>query len=188
MIRSPKERNIRKWEKAECVLPFTRANSDPTVMASRLKQEVKMAMKARQEMLSQGIDYRPRDVHDLSKWVIYLKFLDKNSPYFGQTYEVDVLVPPEYPFKHPQCRFVSHIFHPNIDANTGKICLNIINDNNTEWTTAQNIQSIAIGLQSLVYGPNCDSPLNLDAGCIFRYNDHRCYKSMVDYFYTLNRK
>lgn len=146
MIRSPKERNIRKWERVQRVLPCKHVIGVPTIMATRLKQEVKMAMKARQEMLSQGIDYRPRDVHDLSKWVIYLKFLDKNSPYFGQTYEVDVLVPPDYPFKHPQCRFVSHIFHPNIDANTGKICLNIINDNNTEWTTAQNIQSIALGL------------------------------------------
>lgn len=36
------------------------------------------------------MDYHPRKLDDLYKWVIYLKFLDQYSPYYGQTYEVDV--------------------------------------------------------------------------------------------------
>ncbi|CAL6081496.1 Ubiquitin-conjugating_enzyme E2 [Hexamita inflata] len=152
-------------------------------MAARLKNEVKQAVQSRDQMLALGIDYHPRSMQNLFEWVIYLKFQDKESPYFNQTHEIDVRIPVEYPFKHPTCKFNSKIFHPNIEADSGKICLNIINEGNTEWTSANTIQMLALGLQSLVYGPNCDSPLNLDAGSIFRNGDSRAFKSLVNYYY-----
>lgn len=93
-------------------------------------------------------------------------------------------LPPEYPFRPPRCRFVSRIFHPNVRADTGQICLNIINEDENEWTPANTLIQVAYGIQSLVNCPNTDSPLNLDAGNILRQGDLRCYGNMVRYFYV----
>lgn len=93
-----------------------------------------------------GIKYGPRDPGNLFKWDVHLTFKDPNSPYFGQKYDIEVKIPKNYPFEHPVAHFISRTFHPNIDANTGKICLNLINDENCEWTAANTIYELAIGL------------------------------------------
>ena len=112
-----------------------------------------------------------------------LDFVEKDSIYYQQKYKITMKIPEDYPFKPPKCVFVQRIFHPNIKADTGEICLNIINEAENDWTPANTLVQVAFGLQSLVNCPNCDSPLNLDAGGIFRRGDLRCYKSLVNYFY-----
>ena len=36
----------------------------------------------------------------------------------GGTYEVDIEVPNEYPFKPPKMRFITKVYHPNISSQT----------------------------------------------------------------------
>lgn len=143
-------------------------------------------MREKALLQKEGLIIQPVDPKDLHKWEIFISFPDKDSLYYGHTYRVEVNIPANYPLQHPKCVFTSHIFHPNINADNGKICLNIINDESNEWSAVMGLTSIAYGLQSLINGPNLDSPLNLDAGSIFRHQDMRAAKSMINYYYTLN--
>ena len=111
-----------------------------------------------------------------------LSFPFKDSDYFGHKYIIYVEIPPDYPMNPPRCKFITNIFHPNINARTGEICLNILKSD--EWSISYSLYSIAISLIGLINTPNCDSPLNLDAGNLYRNGDKKAYRSLLNYFYN----
>jgi ubiquitin-conjugating enzyme (huntingtin interacting protein 2) len=40
------------------------------------------------------------------------------TPYEGGTYDVDIQIPNEYPFKPPVMRFMTKLWHPNVSSQT----------------------------------------------------------------------
>ena len=38
------------------------------------------------------------------------------SPYAGGSFKLEILVPDRYPFEPPKIRFITPIYHPNIDS------------------------------------------------------------------------
>lgn len=45
------------------------------------------------------------------------------SPIFNQaSFQVELKLPPEYPFRAPEARFITPIYHPNVNEE-GKICI-----------------------------------------------------------------
>ena len=45
------------------------------------------------------------------------------TPYEGGVFEIDIVIPDQYPFEPPRMKFISKIWHPNISSQTGAICL-----------------------------------------------------------------
>lgn len=41
-----------------------------------------------------------------------------DTPYAGATFEVDITIPDTYPFKPPQMKFRTKIWHPNVSSQT----------------------------------------------------------------------
>jgi hypothetical protein len=41
-----------------------------------------------------------------------------DTPYEGGTYNVDIRIPPEYPFRPPVMKFETKIWHPNVSSQT----------------------------------------------------------------------
>jgi len=68
---------------------------------------------------------------------------------------VDIIIPPDYPFKPPKMKFDTKIWHPNVSSQTGAICLDILKN---EWTPALTIRTALISLQALLCSPEPDDP------------------------------
>ncbi|KAH3688287.1 hypothetical protein WICPIJ_000758 [Wickerhamomyces pijperi] len=78
-----------------------------------------------------------------------------DTPYANGRFQVDIHIPNEYPFKPPQMKFDTKVYHPNISSVTGAICLDILKD---AWTPILTLKSSLISLQSLLQSPEPSDP------------------------------
>lgn len=89
------------------------------------------------------------------------------TPYEGGRFKVDIKIPNEYPFKPPQMKFITKVYHPNISSVTGAICLDILKD---AWTPIMTLKSSLISLQLLLQSPEPSNPQDAEVAKHFMTN------------------
>ncbi|RCI08600.1 hypothetical protein L249_4732 [Ophiocordyceps polyrhachis-furcata BCC 54312] len=104
------------------------------------------------------------------------------SPYEGSTlrgiFKLELFLPDDYPMTPPKIRFLTKIFHPNVDK-LGRICLDVLKSKalppafrfymltslsypSDNWSPALQIRTILLSIQALLGAPNPDDPLAAD--------------------------
>jgi ubiquitin-conjugating enzyme E2 D len=99
------------------------------------------------------------------------------SPYDGGIFYVVFVIPRSYPIKPPQCKFITKVYHPNIDPQ-GKICLDILNDH---WSPSMTLAGTLISLVSLLDDPGIDEPLVPEIAELF-IRDRQLYEENARYY------
>lgn len=120
---------------------------------SRVKRIAKELEECRQDTQS-GVSLKLDNENDLTHLTGYFKG-PPGTPYEKGVFQVDIKIPNEYPFKPPQMKFTTKIYHPNISSVTGAICLDILKD---AWTPILTLKSSLISLQSLLQSPEPNDP------------------------------
>merc|ERR1711990_641713 len=90
-----------------------------------------------------------------------------DSPYQGGVFKLELFLPAEYPMVPPKVRFLTKIYHPNIDK-LGRICLDILKD---KWSPALQIRTVLLSIQALLSAPNPDDPLANDVADHWKSNE-----------------
>jgi len=91
----------------------------------------------------------------------------QSSPYEGGNFKLELFLPEEYPMSAPKVRFMTKIYHPNIDK-LGRICLDILKD---KWSPALQIRTVLLSIQALLSAPNPDDPLANDVAEMWKTNE-----------------
>ena len=92
-----------------------------------------------------------------------------DSPYDGGVYTLNIHFPADYPFKPPKIRFITRIYHPNINK-SGGICLDILKE---EWSPALTTSKVLLSICSLLVDPNPDDPLEPEIAQLYKKNRDR---------------
>ncbi|KAG5238379.1 hypothetical protein OIU78_008080 [Salix suchowensis] len=101
----------------------------------------------------------------------------KDTVFEGTEYRLSLSFPNDYPFKPPKVKFETSCFHPNFDV-YGNICLDILQD---KWSSAYDVRTILLSIQSLLGEPNISSPLNTQAAQLWSNQEE--YRKMVEKLY-----
>jgi len=123
----------------------------------------------------QDIILFPTDSTTLTTWTAYLTG-PPNTVYDSFRFELRIEIPPQYPHQAPKVAFLTPIFHPNIDFNTGEICLDTLKEN---WTPTWTLEGTLRAIHLLLSQPEHSIPLNIDAEIVLRRGDDRGYWSMA---------
>lgn len=99
---------------------------------------------------------------DIFKWECILKG-SENTAYENGVFKISVNFTEKYPFKPPKVKFITRIYHPNINQ-YGSICLDILNKN---WSPVLTISKILLSISSLLDDPNPDDPLDIKAAELY---------------------
>lgn len=89
-------------------------------------------------------------------------------------FQLELFLPEDYPMGPPKVRFLTRIYHPNIDK-LGRICLDILKGclppclhagslsrSADKWSPALQIRTVLLSIQALMGAPNPDDPLAND--------------------------
>ncbi|TFL02358.1 ubiquitin-conjugating enzyme/RWD-like protein [Pterulicium gracile] len=79
----------------------------------------------------------------------------EGTPYEGGHFEVDIVIPEQYPFSPVKMKFMTKVYHPNVSSASGAICLDILKD---AWSPVLTLKSTLISLQSLLCSPEPNDP------------------------------
>ena len=85
-------------------------------------------------------------------------FIIGTNMYEGGVFIFDLIVPREYPFKPPEVRTKTKIWHPNFFND--RVCVGILGK---DWAPANNLVDVVESLRFLLSNPNPDDPLHSSA-------------------------
>jgi ubiquitin-conjugating enzyme E2 D/E len=90
----------------------------------------------------------------------------EGSPYSGGIFRLDIHFPTDYPFRPPKIKFLTKVYHPNINSQ-GFICMDILKD---AWSPALTISRVLLSICSLLNEPNPDDPLVPEIAYLYKTN------------------
>lgn len=109
-------------------------------------------------------------------WEIII-FGPKSTPFESGMFKAQMIFPKNYPDEPPTFKFISKIWHPNIDKE-GNVCISILhkpgNDDfgyeeiNERWMPVRSAESVIMSIICLLSSPNVESSANSDAGIQYR--------------------
>lgn len=123
---------------------------------------------------------------DLFTWEVIL-IGPKDTELEGGLYRAEMCFTDKYPEEPPKFRFLTKMWHPNIDEE-GFVCISILHppgndvygyeEFNERWLPVRTPESIILSILSLLSEPNPESPANLEAAHHFLHNKQEYLKKV----------
>lgn len=90
-------------------------------------------------------------------------FINPKTEKYQKDYEIVFTILQNYPISPPKVKFISKVFHPNVNYD-GEMCLRSI----TNWSSmTSSLEKVVYEIISLLKCPNFDSVMNKDAEDVY---------------------
>lgn len=114
---------------------------------------------------------------DIRVWVVVMQG-PSDSPYSEGYFKLRFVFPENYPFKPPEVKFLTTMYHPNIKQDTGEICLDVFS---SSWTPTQKVSEILEKIASILKSPSSTSPLEPEIANLLQNNTKEFEKNAKEY-------
>ncbi len=101
---------------------------------------------------------------NLFEWKGHINGPD-SSVYRGFKYYISITLTTTYPFDPPVVKFITPIFHPNVNE-AGEICHQVLKKDG--WSPTLRINKLLLTLYNMLDNPYPDSALNIDAAMMLK--------------------
>ncbi|KAI7129193.1 hypothetical protein KC352_g31563, partial [Hortaea werneckii] len=88
-----------------------------------------------------------------------------HTPFTTGVFKLHLSIPSSYPSQPPTAFFRTPIFHPNVDPQTGGVCVETLK---RDWDVKLTLRDILVVIGCLLIQPNPDSALNAEAGSLIQ--------------------
>ncbi|KAF1820914.1 UBC-like protein, partial [Dissoconium aciculare CBS 342.82] len=88
-----------------------------------------------------------------------------HTPFAAGLWKLHLNIPPTYPQQPPTAHFRTPIFHPNVDPQTGGVCVETLK---RDWDSSYTLSHVLQTISCLLIQPNPDSALNAEAGALLQ--------------------
>jgi ubiquitin-conjugating enzyme E2 S len=85
----------------------------------------------------------------------------EQTPYHAHYFQLKLVISTDFPNTPPRGYFLTKIYHPNVDPQTGAICVNTLKK---DWTPATSLSHVLTVIRCLLIVPFPESSLNDEAG------------------------
>lgn len=106
-------------------------------------------------------EYTPDDITQLT----VLLTGANGTPFSQGLWRLHLKIPEEYPKLPPKATFKTRIFHPNVEENTGAVCVETLK---RDWKPELTLRDVLVTISCLLIQPNPDSALNSTAGALIQ--------------------
>ncbi|KAK5137382.1 hypothetical protein LTR08_008960 [Meristemomyces frigidus] len=90
-----------------------------------------------------------------------------HTPFAAGVFKLHLTIPTTYPAQPPTAHFRTPIFHPNVDPQTGAVCVETLK---RDWDAKLTLKNVLLVISCLLVQPNPDSALNMEAGSLIQDN------------------
>jgi ubiquitin-conjugating enzyme E2 D/E len=101
------------------------------------------------------------------------------TPYEGSVFYLRMTLSSRHPYKPPDCRFLTKIYHPNINS-FGQICCDLFNSG---WSPVFILTSVLVAISGLLTSPNIEDPLVPEIATIY-VQDPQTYEQYAKTYAT----
>lgn len=94
---------------------------------------------------------------NLYKWRAIIKGPD-SSPYAGGRFELAIELPQNYPFRPPDVKFKTKIYHTNVKSDDGTLCADVFQNS---WAPTLNMRYVIESVISILANPAPEHALEI---------------------------
>lgn len=76
---------------------------------------------------------------------------ERESPYKGGMFKIEIRLPGNYPQDPPDVKFATRIWHPQVDRETGKPCVDFLRE---QWKPTLGLRDVLVMLRQLLGSPS----------------------------------
>ena len=113
----------------------------------------------------EGLSAAPTDPSNLFTWKATIRG-PPDTPYESGTFHLTMDFPEIYPRAPPIVKFVTKVYHPNIDSENGWICLNILT---MEWSPVLTTSTVLLSIRAFLDSPDTDDPAEWEIANEYMY-------------------
>jgi ubiquitin-protein ligase len=102
----------------------------------------------------------------------------KNTPFSGGFFKLKINFPQDYPEEGPSVYFMTKIYHPNINLDDGRVCIDLLNNWKQKRTS---MIKVLWAIYILLLKPNPRDPYNNDAAKLYLEKYEEYWKMANNY-------